>query len=920
MSVLAVVALACAACATEITAEKTLMHDVDGLKVALLQVLDVPTEKHIKNMSLVTGNTSLVTSENKAIPSASDMDSVITQLILHGNDLGAKTGANSTSEFAATPFGGTVKKIKDVIEKEMMPEVMDAHKADQKELEKLSKMIQACNNAKAVNFRGVTKEKVKYLRASKIHKPCRVDEAIKHGTQKACFKKEAMLKKVKEMRCSYYATIARKTGDSTQNRKIVSRSGSESAESYVKRLTSTFCGKPGGKGKGGAGADGFLDQFLKAKEACLISIKQYKDQVKKCKREYKTYTNAKARCNSVQLMMDGAACKRATLTKDACETYAECYKSKSSAYAIVHKTVKTEEKDRKAEWKGLKRMACIIHAFTDGKVKNAEIDACKKQTHSTNHLSIKYPKIAPFEVCQVPKDYPDTSTYKKVQYAMLPIVAKGKTPMECAGVVAISTTPKKGSPKTCKCTRVTLNGPYSAGPMVKCLNCHMVRRSVDKNSCPRGTKLFSPASRTDWATFIRSAGPLRAPNFIIDVTRPKNGCGGCTRHPMNIGNANQKTWRTSDGSPWWLRSTRYKEPNGDYRANCYLDLWRTPKDPNQITFNDGSCNYRSKSYYCERQKVNTKPAPGSPKSCKCERVELAGKYSTNLLVKCEQCLTVYKSSQKNSCPTGMKIFSPANKQDWKTFIKSAKPLRAPHWIIDVTRPANGCGGCTRYPMKSTQGQQATWRTSDLSSWWLRDTRYNEPNGDYHANCFLDLWRTPANENNVQFNDGSCSYRSKSYYCQPKKSKAAAKAAKVEKKAEEKPQKASRWVLGPSKPAHKTDCNSVCKAKGLTCSDKALLAHNKEMSTCKQIAKFLRGLGHKDACSGGCSGENSGNSPAWPGHSNIQGQPSAHLDGKKMCFYSGARRSATQHPPRCRGTAIHQNYGRNHRLCWCQSKA
>merc|ERR1719265_565916 len=92
-------------------------------------------------------------------------------------------------------------------------------------------------------------------------------------------------------------------------------------------------------------------------------------------------------------------------------------------------------------------------------------------------------------------------------------------------------------------------------------------------------------------------------------------------------------------------------------------------------------------------------------------------------------------------------------------------LRAPHWIIDVTRPRNGCGGCTRSPMNSKIPAQATWKTADKSPWWLRSTRYNEPNGDYHANCYLDLWHSPPNENSVTWNDGSCSYHSKSYYCQ-----------------------------------------------------------------------------------------------------------------------------------------------------------
>jgi hypothetical protein len=425
--------------------------------------------------------------------------------------------------------------------------------------------------------------------------------------------------------------------------------------------------------------------------------------------------------------------------------------------------------DRKAEWRGLKRMSCLMAAFADGKVTNAEVDACKKKVVDTKLLIIKYPKIPPLAKCATPQLYPSTGAYKRAEYAPLPSLAKGLRSVECSGVQEISRKPAAGSPKSCKCSRVTLSGFYSAGPMVACKNCKDVRRSRDKNSCPKGTKVFSPASRADWKTFITSAGPLRAPHWIIDVTRPQNSCGGCTRHAMNSGNNKQKSWRTSDGSPWWLRSTRYNEPNGDYSANCFLDLWHKPRNENSVTFNDGRCNYHAKSYYCQPIDLSMKPAKGSPASCKCKKVELTSGYSAGMLVRCDQCITVYRSSQRHSCPTGMKIFSPRTRRDWKTFISSTPPLRAPHFIIDVTRPQNGCGGCTRYAMKSTTPQQATWRTSDRSPWWLRSTRYNEPNGDYSANCFLDLWRTPHNsENNIVFNDGRCNYHARSYYCQLQK--------------------------------------------------------------------------------------------------------------------------------------------------------
>jgi len=100
----------------------------------------------------------------------------------------------------------------------------------------------------------------------------------------------------------------------------------------------------------------------------------------------------------------------------------------------------------------------------------------------------------------------------------------------------------------------------------------------------------------------------------------------------------------------------------------------------------------------------------------------------------------------------------------------------------VTRPQNGCGGCAKYSMNSRVPQQATWRTSDGSPWWLRSTKFKEPNGDYKANCFLNLFSAPTSENTVRFNDAHCKYRSRSYYCQPKMKKKV-----IKKKVAPKPQ-------------------------------------------------------------------------------------------------------------------------------------
>merc|ERR1719456_1534485 len=165
-----------------------------------------------------------------------------------------------------------------------------------------------------------------------------------------------------------------------------------------------------------------------------------------------------------------------------------------------------------------------------------------------------------------------------------------------------------------------------------------------------------------------------------------------------------------------------------------------------VTFDDQNCVYHSKAYYCQSISLTLEPKDGSPDGCKCKKVEVTGTYlPNNVLIKCENCLDVYNSNMENSCPYGTKIFSPETREDWKTFLASSTAVRNPHWIIDVTRPQDGCGGCTAYPMNSGTPAQATWHTSDMSPWWLRSTTYTQPNGDgselhgdYHANCYMNL--------------------------------------------------------------------------------------------------------------------------------------------------------------------------------------
>jgi len=520
---------------------------------------------------------------------------------------------------------------------------------------------------------------------------------------------------------------------------------------------------------------------------CEKATQEHNRQVVIFKRVSEQYAHHKATCDSLQDRMDDSSCHRATKMKDACETYSECHMDRKRAHEATVRMVKVEEHDRKAEWRGLKRMQCLIVAFKDGKVKNKEITACKNTKHSTDHLIIKYPHIPHFQKCAIPDLYPSTPAYKLAEFAPLPAYAKGKESAVCVGIVEVNTDPVQlhdgEDPHHCKCERVTLNGPYSAGALVKCTKCRPIQSTRDRDSCPEGTKLFSPRSELDWKTIYSSAELLyqgmdmnKTDYLIVDVTsqHPVHS----SPNPMDSKSPMGRIFHTKDHSPWYLRNTVLMDngtiqPSGGhkgYEKGCYIGAYlNTPESPeHNLKFAAKRCLPPQDSYYCQPQKELIVPKPGSPEACKCSSIVLAGSYSAGALIKCENCLDVHKSTQKNSCPMGTKIFSPSSREDWKTFLASAGPLRSPNWIIDVTRPQNGCGGCKKFPMKGDEPAQMTWRTTDGSPWWLRSNTYSEPNGDYKANCYMALWRTPENEQNIMFNDHDCKAHSNAYYCQPVK--------------------------------------------------------------------------------------------------------------------------------------------------------
>ena len=139
-------------------------------------------------------------------------------------------------------------------------------------------------------------------------------------------------------------------------------------------------------------------------------------------------------------------------------------------------------------------------------------------------------------------------------------------------------------------------------------------RATDENSCPPGTQIWVPRTEPLLLAVIGHYGTNAYPLGVYGIA---NGCGGCTSYPMNSFSPQQASHWTSVGpftggpaEPWFLRSSAFGEPNGDYTAGCWLGGFRLNGET--LSFNDQRCTYSFTSYVCSSNAWPPPPPPWPP--------------------------------------------------------------------------------------------------------------------------------------------------------------------------------------------------------------------------------------------------------------------------------------------------------------------
>ena len=134
----------------------------------------------------------------------------------------------------------------------------------------------------------------------------------------------------------------------------------------------------------------------------------------------------------------------------------------------------------------------------------------------------------------------------------------------------------------------------------------------------RGTDIWVPRNydhaKAVWDEYSWSHVP------IAGIYRTEGGCGSCTSYAMNsdaLASYSGVGWTSvaDEPEPWFLRSTPYSEPNGDYTANCWLDIYGWD-DNEGFGFNDASCSNCADHYLCstngDAELVMPTPQPSTP--------------------------------------------------------------------------------------------------------------------------------------------------------------------------------------------------------------------------------------------------------------------------------------------------------------------
>lgn len=329
-----------------------------------------------------------------------------------------------------------------------------------------------------------------------------------------------------------------------------------------------------------------------------------------------------------------------------------------------------------------------------------------------------------------------------------------------------------------------------------------------------GLDIFYPRSKEHWvaiynfvvnisgstiATLVAIPGKI----YRISLADIGNYTGVLMRDPRFY-SSGSPDWMVPDGGRWFIRDTSYSEPNGNYNLYAHLYTWNNRLlSDGTVEFDDGnssgltgttilcSTNFKGSLYdistndgstsikaalsgwhlakYSKTYNLNLPSgtywiqSPKMPNALQMyvDMTREEGGYDFYRLTTATSCN--YVTQNTGASVLGLDIFYPRSKEHWaaiynfvvnisgSTIANDVKTVGAVHRVGVGYLAGDYSSSVMRDPRYYITGSPS-WRVPDNGKWFIRDTTYSEPNGDYTGNAFLNLTGLQSDGSVTAFND------------------------------------------------------------------------------------------------------------------------------------------------------------------------
>jgi len=334
-----------------------------------------------------------------------------------------------------------VNMTKTMMEKDMKPKILDAHRKDGQLLNSFKNSFRKCKTGRLTAAATMITLKKTRSRTSTFHKTCRKKEAAAYKIKDRCDTLLDAKQETQKAACDALKDLTR--NPSSEANKCHS-ARSEDYASWLDRNEKYFIAKN--------------KEFKMHQDKCANATAEVNKQKPVCRKDTRRHVAAKAACDVKQITLETAACNLAKKMSQTCHSFNGCYSSTKRGYIKAKPGIKKQARDRKGEWRVLMRVECLLDVFAadDGKVNETAIGVCKNTTHDTTHLDLVYPPIPPKEACKPMPPIPGSNAFKQVEYSSLPKNAEAADTAMC--VVEAGGGIELGAPKGVPAAQCSMAG------------------------------------------------------------------------------------------------------------------------------------------------------------------------------------------------------------------------------------------------------------------------------------------------------------------------------------------------------------------------------------------------------------------------------------------------------------------------------